>query len=854
MRIAKKKLLLSIYIFPALIICLNSFSLVAQKTIISGKITDELTGDPLPFVSVIIKGTTAGTISDAAGKFWFETNVTATELNFSFIGYQTETRTIIHGKENTFNIVLKLSSINLDEVVVTYEKKSYRNKDNPAVELIQNVIDHKDLNRIEAVDYLEYKKYEKVQFAISNISNNFKQSNMFNKFGFVFDNLDTTKRIGNAVLPVFIKETLSSHYYRKDPEANKEVILAEKTVDLEKYLNNRGAANYLNYLYQNINIYDNEILFLTNKFLSPVAGTAPVFYKYFIIDTLPVNNTTCIRLFFQPRNKSDFLFHGNLYITLDSTYAIRKIDMGINKDINIDWVQDLTITQDFMPSGDNKWILSKDEISIDFGVIKNTLGLYGQRTISYSDYIINEPIADKVFKGPVLVERIDYSSTYNPKYWDDNRQVPLSKSEKQVYSTIDSLNQMPEFRRRMDIITMFTEGFLNLGKIEIGPVSSFYSYNSIEGSRFRFGGRTTTDFSKKITLESYLAYGTIDNAFKYNAGITYSLTPRTIYQFPVKSIKVSYLKDVKIPGTELNLNQQDNFFLSFKRGISDKMFLNHTFKVEFLNEFENHFSYTTGYSYTKQAPYGNLEFNLSDPLLADNNVDNINVSEVYLNLRYAPNESFYQGKQYRTSFPNRYPIIQLRAAGGSSFMGNDYDYLRLQFNISRRYYVSILGYTDVNIEAGKVFGNAPYPLLFMHRANQTYAYLKNSYNLMNFLEFVSDQYASVSIDHSFNGFILNKIPVIKKLKFREIVTGKVLYGSLDNRNNPDMKSDVFLFPADAAGIPLTYTLNNQPYIEAGFGFSNILRIFRIDFIRRFSFIENPNVDKNGFRVQIRLDI
>lgn len=853
MRFVKKKILHSIYVSLALFISLNSFSQVAQKTIISGKITDELTGDPLPFVSVIIKGTTAGTISDAAGKFRFETTVLATELNFSFIGYQTETRTIVHWKENVFNIIMKLSSIKLEEVVVTYEKKSYKNKDNPAVELIQNVIDHKDVNRIEAFDYLEYKKYEKVQFAISNISDNFKQSNMFNKFGFVFDNLDTTKRIGNAVLPVFIKETLSTHYFRKEPEAKKEVILAEKTIDMEKYLNNRGAANYLNYLYQNINIYDNEILFLTNKFLSPIAGTAPAFYKYFIIDTLPVNNTTCIRLFFQPRNKSDFLFHGNLYITLDSTYAVRKIDMGINKDINIDWVQDLSITQDFVPSADKKWILSKDEISIDFGVIKNTTGLYGQRTISYKDYKINEPIAEKIFKGPELVERIDTSS-YNSNYWEANRQVPLSKSEKQVYSTIDSLNQMPEFRRRMDIITMLTAGFLNLGKVEIGPVSSFYSYNSIEGSRFRFGGRTTTDFSKKITLESYLAYGTLDKEFKYNAGVTYSLTPRTIYQFPVKSIKLSYLKDVKIPGTELNLSQQDNFFLSFKRGISDKMFLNHTFKAEFLNEFENHFSYTPGYSFTKQAPYGNLEFTLSDPLLVDNNVENINISEVYVNLRYAPNESFYQGKQYRTSFPNRHPIIQLRIAGGSNFIGNDYDYLRLQFNISRRYYVSILGYTDVSLEAGKVFGNVPYPLLFMHRANQTYAYLKNSYNLMNFLEFVSDQYASVSIDHSFNGFILNKVPVIKKLKLREIVTCKVLYGSLSNRNNPDTQTNVFLFPTDASGIPLTYTLTNQPYIEAGFGFSNILRIFRVDFIRRFSYLGNPNVDKNGFRVQFRLDI
>jgi len=843
----------SLYIFLSFFISLNSFSQNTTKTILKGTVTDANTGSPVPFAYVFLKGTNVGTNTDNAGKFFIETSVVADIVMFSFIGYESESRKIVPGKEQTFNITLKLTSVSLDEVIVTYEKKVYRNKDNPAVELIQNVIDNKEINRIEAYDFLEYKKYEKVQFAISNISESFKQSNMFEKFSFVFDNLDTTKRIGNAVLPVFIKETLSTHYYRKDPEATKEFILAEKTIDLEKYLNNRGAANYLNYLYQNINIYDNEILFLTNKFLSPIAGTAPTFYKYFIIDTLSVDNIKCIRLFFQPRNKSDFLFHGNLYITMDSSYAVRKIDMGINKDINIDWVQDISITQDFELSGNKTWILSKEDILIDFGVVKNATGLYGQRTNSYKDYRINDSIPDKIFKGPEISERID-SSSGNPDFWEKNRYVPLTKSEKQVYSTIDSLNQMPEFRRRMDIITMFTAGFLNLGNIEIGPVFSFYSYNTIEGSRFRFGGRTTTDFSKKITLDGYLAYGSLDKTFKYNAGISYSLTPRTIYQFPVKSLRVSYQKEVKIPGQELQFSQQDNIFLSFKRGVNDKMFMNNTFKVEFLNEFENHFSYAPGYSFTRQFPYGNLEFTSSDPLSENPQISSINISELFLNLRYAPNESFYQGKLYRAPFPNKHPIIQLKIAGGSNLIKNDYDYLRLQFNISRRYYVSIFGYTDISLEAGKIFGNVPYPLLFIHRANQTYAYQKNSYNLMNFLEFVSDQYASFNIDHSFNGFILNKIPVIKHLKLREIVTCKVLYGRLSNSNNPDYQNDLFVFPYNASGTPLTYTLSNQPYIEAGFGLSNIFRIFRVDFIKRFTYIDNPNVDDTGFRIQLRLDI
>jgi hypothetical protein len=853
MKINIRNFIYSSYILAALFISLNSFSQVSEKTIVQGLVSDALTGYPIPYASVFFKGTTVGTLTDANGKYRIETNLPVKIISFSFIGYQAESREIKTGIDQTIDIRMSLSSITLDEVIVKAKKKDYKNKNNPAVELIDKVVEKKDENRPEAYNYLEYKTYEKIQFAFSNITENFKNSKSFSKFNFVFNNIDTTKRIGNDVLPVFIKESLSEHYFRKDPKESKEILLAEKSINLEEYLNNKGASAYLNYLYQNINIYDNEILFLTNKFLSPIAGTAPLFYRYYIIDTLPVADIKCIRLFFEPRNKSDFLFHGNLYITMDTSYAVKKIDIGINKAINIDWVQDISITQDFEKSGQKAWLLSKEEISIDFGVVKNALGLYGQRTISYKDYKIDEPISDAVFKGPAKVEKIDPESDKN-SFWESNRYVPLSSSERQIYSTIDSLKQIPDFRRKMDAVMLVTAGFLNLGNIEIGPVSSFYSYNSVEGSRFRFGGRTTTDFSKKITLDGYAAYGMKDNVVKYGTGITYSLTPRTIYQFPVKSLRLSYMKDTRIPGQELQFAQSDNFFLSFKRGVNDKLYLNNTIKAEYLNEFQNHFSYLIGYSFTQQFPVGNLYFITSDNATPANEISYLNISEVNLNLRYAPNETFYQGKQYRASFPNKYPIIQLKIAAGSHAINNDYDYLRLQFSISRRFYVSILGYTDITFEAGKIFGQVPYPLLFVHRANQTYAYQKNSYNLMNFLEFVSDRYISLNVDHSFNGFIFNKIPLVKKLKLRELITCKVLYGRLYNSNNPEYQSDLLLFPTDNTGVPLTYTLDNKPYIEGSLGLSNIFRILRVDFIKRFSYLSNPNVADFGIRVQVRLDI
>lgn len=326
---------------------LDSFSQISDKTIINGTVIDAKTGVPLTGTSVILAKTTVGAVTDKDGKYSIETSVKADTILFSFIGYETESRSISKGENQTINVRLRLSAIALNEVIVNRGKASYKNKNNPAVGLIEKVIDNKDANREEKYDYLEYKKYEKLQFALSNITEKFKKGNLFGKFRFVFENIDTTKRIGNHILPLYIKEAISDHYYRKDPEATKEIVRDEKITNIDEYLDNKGISAHLDYLYQNINIYDNEILFLTNKFVSPIANSAPVFYKYYIIDTLSVSDIKCIRLFFEPRNKSDFLFHGYLYITLDSSFAVRKIDMGLNKNINVDWVQNITITQDF---------------------------------------------------------------------------------------------------------------------------------------------------------------------------------------------------------------------------------------------------------------------------------------------------------------------------------------------------------------------------------------------------------------------------------------------------------------------------------------------------------------------------
>ncbi|MEN6618025.1 MAG: DUF5686 family protein [Rikenellaceae bacterium] len=839
-----------------ILVCLfvGSITVNGQRTynaVLKGIVVDGKTDKPIPLASVAVEGTKQGTITDLEGKFSISTNIPNTILKASCMGYNTEIIKISDGSSNLIKIKLTSSLTTLDKVVVKANRVRYKNKNNIAVSFIDSVIANKDKNRNENFDFLQYEKYEKTQFALSNISEEIKQSKMLKKFKFVFENIDTTKQPGKEVLPLYIKETLSDYYYRKSPKATNEVVKANKMVSFDGYLNNEGITAYLKYLYQDINIYDNNISFLTNQFLSPIANSAPMFYRFYITDTVNIDDAKCAKLFFTPRSKTDMLFQGYLFITLDGAYAVKKIDMEVNKKINLNWVKDAKIIQEFEYSQQQGWVMSKDELSVNFGFNQNGLGIFGQRSVLYKNYLINKTLTDNVFN--ISAPKID-AVQKSDAFWEQNRYEQLTKSEKGIYTTMDSLQHVPAFKRTMDIMRIAFASFHDFGPFEIGPISTFYSYNSIEGSKIKFGGRSTPEFSKKINFDGYLTYGFKDKKYKYNIGATYSFTSNTIYEFPVKRLRVNYQVDTKVPGQELYFLQEGNALMSFKRGVDDKLFYNKSFKVEYLNEFENHFSYSVGYNYTRQSPGGTLNFNTDDYLSPVNNIPYVNISEVGLNLRYAPHEQFYQGKLYREPVPNKYPILQLKYINGSKILGNDFNYNRLKLSIYKKFYPSVIGYTTVIWEAGKTFGKVPYPLLEIHNANQTYVYQSTAYSLMNFLEFVSDQYTSLNVDHCFNGFIFNKIPLLKALGLRENVTCKVLYGSLSKSNNPDYQSDLFKFPTDKEGNPTIFALGNSPYVEVGVGISNIFKLIRLDFVKRLTYLNHPNVSSTGIRMMLKFDI
>lgn len=841
------------YIF-ILLALLSSLTGLAQKTIVKGTVSDAVTKEALAFVTVFFDESSIGTTTDADGNYIISTDKEYTKLKVLYVGYKPVSKEVIPGKEQTIDFKLVTEAKQLKEVTVKSGKAKYRNKNNPAVDLIRKVIDHKSENRKEGFDFYEYERYEKIQFALSNVSEKFQNRKAFKKFQFVFDNMDTTKLEGKPVLPVYLKESLSDVLYRKSPKTKKEITKASKMVAFEGYVDNQGLDAYMKYLYQDINIYDNNITLLTNQFISPIANLSPTFYKFFIADTVSENNTQFIKLEFVPRNHSDFLFQGFMYITLDSNYAVAKIDMGVNKDINLNWVKELRITQDFEKSRDAGYIITKEEFSADFGLSKGKMGFFGQRTDYYKKILVNHPRSEKIYEGDVT-ETLDSAAFRTDDYWTKNRHAELSKSEKGVYNTIDSIKKVPAFKRSLDVLVLLFSGYKNIGPyFDMGPISTFYSFNPVEGFRLRFGGKTTTAFSKKINFEGYAAYGFKDEKWKYYFGTTYSLTKRSIYEFPVKSIKASYQYETKIPGQELQFVQEDNILLSFKRGVNDKWLYNNIAVLEYLNEFKNHFSYTLGYKNWTQQAAGGLYYNAYDYNNRNSDIKNLQTSEFSLNLRWAPNEQFYQGKTYRIPISFKNPVFNLRFIyGAKSFLGGEYEYQNISVNIFKRFYLSQFGYTDVVVDGGKIFGTVPFPLLDIHRANQTYAYQLQSYNLMNFLEFVSDQYASISLDHCFNGFFFNKIPLLRRLKWREAVTMKVLYGSVSNNNNPVYNNSLLKFPINSDGTPITYTLEEKPYVEGSVAIANIFKFFRVDLVRRFTYLNHPNVSQLGIRARFKFD-
>ncbi|GGA96978.1 DUF5686 family protein [Puia dinghuensis] len=821
----------------------------AQDITLHGIVKDSATQAPIGNASIAINGLRGGARSNSEGRFRIPATQHAVTITVTSVGYNAQTVHLdsVPGYEITFTLSRQYKQ--LQKALVLNKKQRYRNKGNPAVELIRQVIEHKDSNRMEAYTYATYQKYEKLVVSVDKVNDKISKNGILRPYHFLIENSDTTKLEGRRLSPVYLEETYSDNYYRKSPEKTKSIVTGKRAVDYGELIDMKGISIYLNRLYQDFNVYDNNISVFTNLFLSPIAPSAPTFYMYFIDDTTMVDSQKLVRLSFRPRNPEDLLFRGTMWITLDGHYAIQKLRLLVSKSINFNFVRSMNINQDFTRQADGRYLLTKSDVLGDFGITQQGTGLYGEREVSFVNFSTNKPLPDSLFKGP-STEILDSAESQNDSFWVAHRVDTLTNFESKVYANVDSLRRMKSFRRLMDWSTFLIAGYKQAGPFELGPASTFYSFNPVEGFRLRFGGRTTVHFSKRYYTEAYAAYGFKDKQWKYFLSGTYSLNNKSIYGFPQHYVRVSYQRETQIPGQQLQFVQEDNFLLSFKRGNNDKWLYNNNFRIQYVRELRDHLSYDFGFRWWKQFPAGTISY------IAGNGTDtirSITTSEISGGIRWAPHEQFYIGKLYRVPIFNKYPIIALQwTAGFKNLFGGQYNYQNIDLNFFKRFYESFLGYTDITTDFGYIIGKVPFPLLDVHHANQTFAYQMESYNLMNFLEFVSDHYAAVNIDHYFNGFFFNKIPLMKKLKWREVIEAKILFGGIRNENNPVIHPELIKYPL-TNGQTETFSLSNTPYVEAGFGIANIFKIIRVDFIKRFTYLNHPDIPTWGIRARTKFD-
>jgi len=832
------------------VLCFGLFS--NAQTVVKGFVKDAATMKPIQFVSIYFEGG-KGVTTGEDGSYSIVTNRDNLKIiNFSFTGYKNVVKKIIAGKEQIVNVELELNQ-SLQEVIVRTKKKGkYKNKDNPAVELIDLVIANKNKNKIKAYEFIQYQQYEKLSLSLTNKPEKLIKNRLFKNYKFILENIDSTTIEGKSLLPIFLEEKLSDIYYKKNPEKNKTRLLGEKRVNLADFLDDKGISQYVNRLYADLDIYKSNLLVLNSQFLSPIADMGPSFYRYYIRDTVELEGIKLVKLYFTPRNTTDLLFRGTMFITLDGNYAVQKISMTISKNANLNWARELRINQDFEKAADGRFHVIKSSMLAEFALTKNASGgVLGERTVSFKKYLTDVPAPDSVYDARDIVDRINPAAAPD-SFWVANRHSPLSSVETKSYYNIDSMKNMRSFKRFGEIVSLLFSGYYSFGPWELGNTNTFYYFNPIEGFTLKLGGRTTPKFSNFIYFDNYVAYGFNDKQLKYLSAVSYSFNHKTIYAFPLNYVKVSYQYDANIPGQELLFVREDNFLLSFKRGNNNKWLYNNYLKAQYVREFGKNLRYTFGFKNWKQTPAGDITYQkVSDNTL----LKDLTTSEISGEFRWAPHEQFYQGRNYRIPIINKYPIFNLRViAGVKGLLNGEYNYKNVSLRMDKRIFLSQLGYTDFSIEGGYIFGQLPFPLQTIHRANQTYAYQVGSYNMMNFMEFVSDSYASANFDFYFNGFFFNKIPLIKKLKLREVGSFKILYGGLRDENNPDKTDGMLKFPTDViTGQQTTFALDRTPYIEMSVGIANIFKLIRVDVVKRLTYVDNPGITTWGLRTRVKFD-
>lgn len=844
-------------VFWLFILLVVSRVAIGQNTVIRGEVTDSITGEYLPYVSILFQGTTIGTTTDLDGLFNYSVKTNSTKLIVSFLGYQEKEVTIRPGRTNTLTIELAPTTINLKEVVIRPKKERYRKRDNPAVELVKNIIARRDDHSPYNHDYFQYDHYEKMIMALDEYKPKPpREDGKKRRFDFLIDYIDTLE-IGKTILPLSEKEKFETVYYRKDPKSEKRLVHGTRSTGIDEIFSRDGVQNVLNEVFKEVDIYQNDISLFLFRFVSPLSRIGPDFYKYYLLDTLDIGGEKCVDLGFVPFNSESMGFTGHLYVTLDSTFFVKQVQINVPKDINLNFVSHMTINQNFDRAADGTRIIRKNDILVDLKVTEKAQGMFARRTIIYQNPSFDPPDDLSIFQQSNSVITINEAYKRSEEFWEEIRPEEAGKrNPNSVEKLMTELRSVPIFKITEKVVSVLVNGYIQThkdplkSKFEIGPVNTFLSANTIEGARFRFGGTTTTAFSKRLFLDGYAAYGTKDEKFKFDAIAEYSFHDKNEYrkEFPVHSLRAEISYDINQLGQQYLYTNKDNIFIAWKRQDDTRATYLRNAELTYYREHYNGLGYG---AVIRNKEEFSTEYSAFDLIGPDNQLTPLKSymsTEMEFRFRYAPKETFYQTRNYRYPITLDYPVITLsHITSQKGFLGSDHTYNRTDVGLQKRFWLTPFGYIDIIAKAGKVWNKVPYPLLILPNANLSYSIYPESYTNMNAMEFINDEYASWELTYFMNGTILNRIPLLKKLQWREVVTFRGLYGNLTEKNNPFINGEgLYAFPEGS------YVMGKDPYMELGVGLENIFKFIRLDYVWRLTYLDNPGIQKSGLRFMFKL--
>ncbi|MEN8123547.1 MAG: DUF5686 family protein [Bacteroidota bacterium] len=798
---------------------------------VSGVVIDE-DKQPIPFANVLFQGSIIGIVSDENGKFYLESDTFYPYLTVSFLGYKSE---VIPLKNNNFNlsITLKEDFGTLNEVTVYTGR--IKNKGNPAVAILKKIWSKKRKNGLYLYNKYEFDKYEKIEFDLNNVDEKLKNNRIFNGMEFVFDQVDTSAITGKPYLPIFINESVYKTFGKNTvPKKINEKLVANKN---SGFSDNQGLISFIKQLYVDYDIYDNYIKIFDKSFASPLSKLGPQFYNYVLTDTAFINNKLCYNIVFYPRRKNELTFKGDFWVN-DSTFAIKEIQMTASKSANINWVKEIYIEQEFEVINDSVFLLKRDHFMSDFSLNNKDLskGVYGKRTTLFDNHIFNVKRPDNFYKADVDQSEDIFNKSND--FWSENRQERLNKDEVGIYEMLDTLQTVKRFKELTDISEILTSGYWNfVNGFDWGPIFSTIGYNDIEGLRLRLGGRTYFTKSDPWRLKGFVAYGFKDDKFKYGIEGRWLLSKRNRLIFSLGNRRDIEQLGVSMTTSNDVLDRSFNTTSIFTRGSNEKLSDVHITNTKLSIEPIKNLEIRLGSTF-KTLKSANSEAFSVDYYDEDGNIKSeVKQTDLSIAFQYTPKRKPWGlGVDQGVSNQGRFPTFYLSYTRGiKGFLNSDFDYHKVQFYYEQPLQLGLIGKSKLYLEIGKTFNTVPLLLLNVVPGNQTYFTARRIFDLLDYYEFVTDQYTSLHLEHNFNGRLFSKIPLLRKFQLREIIGIRGVMGSISDKNIAINASSV------------DYLAPDRLYWEYHVGIGNIFKLLRIDFSYRGNYRDVPNATNFAFK-------